>query len=73
MASPVRRTPKREFGPVTVTTVAERAGSAWTVEQVRDLVRQGYGVDKVVAMTGFDRRWVQRQVAARDAAEAADS
>ncbi len=33
----------------------------WTTEQAVDLLRQGYDVDRVVLMTGFDRRWVAAQ------------
>ncbi len=38
------------------------AGSGeWTTEQAVDLLEQGYGVDRVAQLTGFDRRWVAAQ------------
>jgi hypothetical protein len=48
------------FSPVVVSRMAGGLGE-WTTEQAVDLLRQGYGVDRVAKLTGFDRRWVTAQ------------
>jgi len=47
-------------GPVVVSRMPAGSGK-WTTEQAVDLLEQGYGVDRVVELTGFDRRWVAAQ------------
>jgi len=53
------------FGPVVVSRMAAGSGE-WTTEQAVDLLEQGYGVDRVAELTGFDRRWVAAQRRHRD-------
>jgi len=48
------------FSPVVVSRMTGGSGE-WTTEQAVDLLRQGYDVDRVVLMTGLDRRWVAAQ------------
>jgi len=45
---------------VVVSRMAAGSGE-WTAEQAVDLLEQGYGVDRVAELTGFDRRWVAAQ------------
>jgi hypothetical protein len=47
-------------GPVVVRSVLDPAGQ-WSVQQAVDLLVQGYSVERVVAVTGFDGRWVRYQ------------
>jgi len=48
------------FGPVVVSRMSAGSGE-WTAEQAVDVLEQGYGVDRVAELTGFDRRWVAAQ------------
>lgn len=41
-------------------SVFDGAGD-WSAAQAVDLLVQGYSEDRVVAVTGFDRRWVRYQ------------
>lgn len=43
-----------------VRSVLETAGD-WTAQQAVDLLAQGYSVERVVVVTGFDARWVRYQ------------
>ena len=47
-------------GPVVVRSVLDSPGT-WTAQQAVDLLVQGYSVERVVAETGFDVRWVRFQ------------
>lgn len=60
MASVGGRNGSARFGPVVVSRMVVGSGE-WTAEQAVGLLEQGYGVDRVVALTGFDRRWVAAQ------------
>lgn len=62
--APARRTGTPKFGPVEVTRTAEPSGD-WTPEQARELLDQGYSVDRVAELTGYDRRWVAAQTGRR--------
>jgi len=56
---------KRElFGEVQVRSAAVPQGE-WTPEQAQALLGQGYSVDRVAALTGYDRRWLAAQVRPR--------
>ncbi len=60
VAAQGRRGGSVQFSPVVVSRMAGGSGD-WTVEPVVALLEQGYDVDRVVALTGFDRRWVAAQ------------
>jgi len=47
-------------GPVVVRSVLNAAGE-WTAQQAVELLMQGYSIERVVAVTGFDSRWVRYQ------------
>jgi len=47
-------------GPVVVRSVLDPTGE-WSAQQAVDLLVQGYSVERVVAVTGFDGRWVRYQ------------
>lgn len=54
-----RRQGTPKFSPVVVTRVT--GVGDWSSEQAVDLLGQGYSVEKVAELTGFDRRWVAAQ------------
>ena len=45
-------------GPVVVRSVLDPPGE-WSAQQAVDLLVQGYSIERVVAVTGFDIRWVR--------------
>lgn len=45
-------------GPVVVRSVLDPPGE-WSAQQAVDLLVQGYSIERVVAVTGFDVRWVR--------------
>jgi len=47
-------------GPVVVRSVLDPPGE-WSAQQAMDLLVQGYSVERVVTVTGFDSRWVRYQ------------
>ncbi len=47
-------------GPVVVRSVLDPTGE-WSAQQAVELLVQGYSVERVVAVTGFDGRWVRYQ------------
>ncbi len=52
---------KRElFGEVQVRSAVVPQGE-WSPEQSIALLGQGYSVDRVTALTGYDRRWLAAQ------------
>lgn len=52
---------KRElFGEVQVRSAVVPQGE-WSPEQAVELLGQGYSVDRVAALTGYDRRWLAAQ------------
>ena len=48
------------FGEVQVRSAVLPQGE-WSPEQALGLLKQGYGVDRVAALTRYDRRWVAAQ------------
>lgn len=54
------RTRSPRFGPITVTTLVT-TDRGWTPSQAVDLLAQGYSIDRVTDLTGYDRRWVTAQ------------
>lgn len=59
MTAASRRTPPK-FGLLTITLAAEPRGD-WTREQAIDLISPGYSLNRVVELTGYDRRWLTAQ------------
>jgi len=52
---------KRElFGDVQVRSAVVPQGE-WSPEQAVGLLGQGYSLDRVVTLTGYDRRWLSAQ------------
>ncbi len=52
---------KRElFGDLEVRSVVVPQGD-WSPEQALGLLDQGYSVDRVASLTGYDRRWLAAQ------------
>jgi hypothetical protein len=47
-------------GPVVVRSVLDPPGE-WSAQQAVELLVQGYSIERVVAVTGFDGRWVRYQ------------
>jgi len=45
-------------GPVVVRSVLDPPGQ-WSAQQAIELLVQGYSIERVVAVTGFDVRWVR--------------
>lgn len=54
------RAKRERFGEVQVRSAVVPRGD-WSPEQAVGLLGQGYSVDRVVALTGYDRRWVAAQ------------
>lgn len=48
------------FGGLVVRSVADPQGE-WSPVQAVDLLIQGYSVDRVARLTGYDRRWLAAQ------------
>jgi len=54
------RTKRELFGEVEVRSAVVQRGE-WSPEQPIGLLGQGYSVDRVAALTGYDRRWLAAQ------------
>jgi len=54
------RTKRELFGEVEVRSAVVQRGE-WSLEQAIGLLGQGYSVDRVAALTGYDRRWLAAQ------------